>query len=92
MLAPSTDEYAQVLKRFDETMTPQMFRQIIRVELIWNKLWYRQYQIHYEEFRKRLGENTEKWLFHGCSDESSKSIIKRYFDRSYAGAHGKREL
>ena len=91
LIASFTNDYAAVLGRFTETMAPQMFGQIIRIELIWNKMWYEQYQIHYEEFRKRLGKNTEKWLFHGCSEESANSIIKGYFNRSYAGAHGERE-
>ena len=77
LLESSSDEYARVLKQFQETMKPPMFLQIVRIELIWNKLWYQQYRIHYDEFRGRLGKDTEKWLFHGCSEDAANSILKK---------------
>ena len=91
-LAPGSDEYAEIQRQFQSKMTAQLFSEIVRIELIWKKRWYQQYMIHYVEFSRRLGENTEQMLFHGCSEEAANSIINECFNRSCAGVHGRRSF
>ena len=87
-IPPSADEYTQVQQMFQSTMTAQDYKEILRIELIWNRRWYQQYMIHHKEFSLHLGENPQRMLFHGCSEKAANSIVEKYFNRSYAGEHG----
>lgn len=89
LLLKSSNEYNKVVQQFTTTMTNLEYSEIIRIELIWNERWYKQYQIHKADFLKRLKRDTEKCLFHGCNENSAKGIMTKGFDRSYAGKHGK---
>lgn len=89
VLSKFNNEYQTVVRQFTETMTKFEYSEIVRIELIWNIRWYKQYQIHKTDFLKRLKCDTEKCLFHGCSEESAKGIMTKGFDRSYAGKNGK---
>ncbi|CAF1660727.1 unnamed protein product, partial [Didymodactylos carnosus] len=62
--------------------------QIIHIERIQNKRWFKQYCAHKEEFNQRLGKETENWLFHGCSDQAAINIQQENFSRNHAGIHG----
>ncbi len=84
----SSDEYTMVMKEFMSTMTSNLYSKILRIEIVWNERWYKQYMIHKEEFSQRLKNDTEKHLFHGCSESAANSIMKECFNRSYAGVHG----
>ncbi|CAM4887078.1 unnamed protein product [Rotaria socialis] len=88
LLHPATKEYEDVVERFQLTMTSTFYKEIVRIEHIWNRRWYQQYRIHHGEFHKRLSNDTETWLFHGCSETAANNIIKECFNRSYAGIHG----
>ena len=91
-ILPSSDEYKTIVNEFRSTMTSTLFKQIVRVELVWNKRWYRQYMTHKDAFFQRLKKDTEKQLFHGCAESAANNIIQNCFDRSYAGQHGMYEL
>ncbi|CAF4161771.1 unnamed protein product, partial [Adineta steineri] len=67
------------------------YSRIIRIERVQNERWFRQYQIHKSEFYRRLQQDTEQRLFHGCAGGESavKSIVEYGFNRSLAGTkHG----
>ena len=83
-----SDDYNAVIKIFYKTMPSELCKKILRVENIVNKRWFEQYETHSKAFYQRLNKNTEKRLFHGCSEDAAKSIINGNFDRSYAGQHG----
>jgi hypothetical protein len=89
LLDSSSDEYTMVINEFWSTMKSKSCNEILRIELVWNERWYKQYMIHKADFSQRLQNNTEKYLFHGCSESAANSIIKECFNRSYAGIHGK---
>jgi poly [ADP-ribose] polymerase 10/14/15 len=63
-------------------------KQVVRVERIQNEQWYIQYIAHSKGFCRKLNKNTERRLYHGCSQEAANSIIKSCFNRSFAGIHG----
>ncbi|CAF0916237.1 unnamed protein product [Adineta steineri] len=88
LLDYSSNEYAMVVQSFCTTMTEGLCKEILRIELVWNNRWYKQYEIHRDEFNQRLKINTEQYLFHGCSQFAANNIIKECFNRSYAGQHG----
>ncbi|CAF1131909.1 unnamed protein product [Rotaria magnacalcarata] len=88
LVPPATIEYEDVVQRFQLTMSSILYKEIVRIEHIWNRRWYQQYRIHHGEFHKRLSNNTETWLFHGCSETAANNIINECFNRSYAGMHG----
>ena len=83
-----TDEYKQIIGRFHEQMADN-YSEILKLERIQNERWYMQYAAHKKEFKKRLGIDTEKRLYHGCPEYSTDPIIKDCFNRSFAGDHGK---
>ena len=83
----NTDEYKTIVQEFDKTMLGH-YKKINRIERIQNERWYKQYLVHRDDFKKRLNMNTEKFLYHGCSDMSAESIIEEYFNRSFAGKNG----
>jgi hypothetical protein len=87
-LDESSNEYTRVVNEFWSTMTSKYCSEILRIELVWNERWYKQYMIHKAEFSQRLQKDTEKYLFHGCSEIAANNIIKECFNRSYAGVHG----
>lgn len=82
-----TDEYKQIISKFDQQMTGN-YSEIVKLERIQNERWYMQYVAHKKDFKKRLGVDTEKRLYHGCPEHSVDSIIKDCFNRSYAGVNG----
>lgn len=86
---PMSQEYQSAIQLFNKTINGQC-KQILKLERIQNQRWYFQYHIDREFLRKRLGKNTEEYLFHGCSEKSIDGIIHSYFNRSFAGAHGMR--
>jgi len=88
LVPKSSTKYNRVVEKFNATMTKLQYSEIIRVELVWNERWYKQYQIHKAEFAQRLKTNTEQSLFHGCCENSANGIMEKGFDRSYAGRHG----
>ncbi|CAF3712657.1 unnamed protein product, partial [Adineta steineri] len=88
LLDYSSNEYAMVVQSFCTTMTEGLCKEMLRIELVWNNRWYKQYEIHRDEFNQRLKINTEQYLFHGCSQFAANNIIKECFNRSYAGQHG----
>lgn len=89
LLDQSSSEFNTVVREFTATMTRKLFKKIVCIELVWNECWYEQYQIHKKAFRHRLRSNTEQLLFHGCPEDSANNIMKKCFNRSYAGKNGK---
>lgn len=87
-LSSTDSQYREVTRQFWVTMTANLCKEIVAIELIRNDSWAKQYQILKEEFAQRLHHDTEKLLFHGCSESAANSIINTNFDRSYAGQHG----
>ena len=87
-LDPSSNDYKMVLREFMSTMTSSHYSRILRIELIWNERWYKQYRIHKAEFYQRLKQDTERFLFHGCPEDAANKIIKECFNRSCAGVNG----
>ncbi|CAF4066586.1 unnamed protein product, partial [Rotaria sp. Silwood1] len=86
ILATTTDEYTSIASNFDLKMKGN-YRQIVKIERIQNKRWYMQYLAHKEEFKKRLQNNTERILYHGCPEQAAHSIIEDCFNRSFAGVN-----
>ncbi|UJR11706.1 hypothetical protein I4U23_015887 [Adineta vaga] len=82
-----TDEYRQIIGKFHEQME-EYYTEIVQLERIQNERWYMQYIAHKKEFKKRLGIDTEKRLYHGCPEEPADAIIRDCFNRSYAGVNG----
>ncbi|CAF3972280.1 unnamed protein product [Rotaria sp. Silwood2] len=64
------------------------YTKIIKIERIQNERWLMQYLAHSRGFKRRLNIDTEKRLYHGCSEEAANSIIEDCFNRSFAGANG----
>jgi hypothetical protein len=88
-LDESSNQYTKVINEFWSTMKPKYCSEILRIELVWNERWYKQYLIHKDEFSQRLQSDTERYLFHGCSESAANSIINGCFNRSYADEHSK---
>ena len=82
-----TDEYKSISNNFHTAMKGQ-YKEIIKLERIQNERWYMQYMAHSKDFKKRLNEDTEKRLYHGCPEQAADSIIKDCFNRSFAGVNG----
>ncbi|CAF3433373.1 unnamed protein product [Rotaria socialis] len=83
----NTVEYNTIINEFNKTMFGQYTR-INRIERIQNERWHKQYMLHRADFKKSLKMNTEKFLYHGCPDVATSSIIQDYFNRSFAGKNG----
>jgi hypothetical protein len=83
----NADEYKSIVNNFDKMMKGK-YKQIIKLERIQNERWYMQYMVHSKDFQKRLNEDTEKRLYHGCPEEAANSIIHDCFNRSFAGVNG----
>ncbi|CAF0939565.1 unnamed protein product [Rotaria sordida] len=82
ILDPETEEYKFVANNFHQTLP---LNQIVQIERIQNRRWYRQYDAHKEDFIERYGKSTERWLFHGCRESrSAEAIIHDCFNRSHA--------
>jgi hypothetical protein len=88
-----SDEGQLILLDFHRTIINYGYQpRIIRIERLQNERWFHQYQIHKREFDRRLQQDTEQRLYHGCADGEAavKSIIEHGFNRSLAGTqHGK---
>ncbi|CAF0820337.1 unnamed protein product [Adineta ricciae] len=89
VISEHTDEYQAVLTQFDEQMR-YFYTQIIQIERIENKRWYLQYLAHKDEFKRRLGKDTERILYHGCDEQAANNIVAKGFSRNFAGQHGAR--
>ncbi|CAF0740012.1 unnamed protein product [Adineta steineri] len=77
-----TEEYRFVADNFYKTLSSY---QIIKIERIQNRRWYRQYEAHKDDFIERYGNSTEQWLLHGCrQSDSAEAIILDCFNRSHA--------
>jgi hypothetical protein len=87
-ISRNTLEYNTIVAEFNKTMSG-CYHRINGIERIQNERWHKQYVVHRDDFKKRLGMNTEKFLYHGCSDVAAESIIGEYFNRSFAGKNGK---
>ncbi|CAF0814856.1 unnamed protein product [Rotaria sordida] len=81
ILQPNTEEYKFVADNFHKTLPSN---QIVQIERIQNRRWYRQYDAHKDDFIERYGTSTEQWLFHGCKSQSVDAIISDCFNRSHA--------
>ncbi|CAF0819065.1 unnamed protein product [Rotaria sordida] len=87
ILSKNTDEYKSISNNFDQAMK-EKYTKIIKIERIQNERWFMQYIAHWTDFKKRLNKDTEKRLYHGCSEEAANSIIEDCFNRSFAGVNG----
>ncbi|CAF1261926.1 unnamed protein product [Adineta ricciae] len=87
IVPPNSQEYKSIINDFLPPMTPYC-KEIIRLERIQNERWYMQYLAHARDFQKRLNENTEKRLYHGCPEVAADAIIEDCFNRSFAGVNG----
>jgi O-acetyl-ADP-ribose deacetylase (regulator of RNase III) len=87
IVSKNTDEYNSVINKFHEAMKGQ-YTEIIKLERIQNERWRMQYIAHWKDFKKRLNEDTEKRLYHGCPESAANSIIEDCFNRSFAGVNG----
>lgn len=87
-LSSTGNEYKSIVSKFDQVMNEKC-TEIIRIERIQNERWYTQYIAHRKDFRKRLNIDTERRLYHGCSEKAANSIIEEGFNRSFAGVNGK---
>ena len=65
------------------------YSMIIKMERIQNERAYIQYMAHKRDFHRRLGQETEKQLYHGCPENAADAIIDDCFNRSFAGVNGK---
>jgi hypothetical protein len=81
-------EYKEIIALFNKTMANK-YIDIVHLHRIRNKQWYMLYNTYTQSSQKK---NTERRLFHGCSEESSQSIMKTFFNRIYAGTHGQSVL
>ena len=87
ILDVSSDEYKEVLGKFQPTMMGS-YSKIIRIERIQNERCYLQFKIHRQGLREELKNDTEKVLFHGCPEQACRLIIKHGFNRNFAGVNG----
>jgi hypothetical protein len=87
IVSKNTDEYNSIIRKFDEQMKGY-YTEIVKLERIQNERWYMQYIAHRKDFKKRLGMDTEKRLYHGCPEIPADSIINDCFNRSFAGVNG----
>ena len=87
MVLKGSLEYKSTLARFEESMIGISIK-VLQLERVQNERWYKQYEVHREDFRKRLNVDTEQRLFHGCAAESANAIIEDNFNRSFAGKNG----
>jgi hypothetical protein len=83
----NTTEYNSIINKFDSTMKKN-YTEIIKLERIQNERWYMQYMAHWKGLKKRLNEDTEKRLYHGCPESATDLIIQDCFNRSFAGVNG----
>ncbi|CAF0857782.1 unnamed protein product [Adineta steineri] len=81
ILEPTSEEYKFVANNFHRTLPSN---EIVQIERIQNRRWYRQYDAHRDDFIERYGKSTEQWLFHGCKSQSIDAIINDCFNRSHA--------
>ena len=97
-LQPSDQEYQEVHKAFTTTMPPAgpsggnvVWTNVLKIQRIQNPALYAQFA-----GRKKIMEKenpriqNEKQLFHGCKGEVIQNIYYQGFNRSFAGANGKR--
>ncbi|CAF1454869.1 unnamed protein product, partial [Rotaria sordida] len=86
-VSKNSNEYKSIVIDFNKSMKKN-YQEIIKIERIQNERWYMQYLAHARDFQKRLNENTEKSLYHGCPEDAASSIIQDCFNRSFAGVNG----
>ena len=76
-----------IINKFDQAMKGK-YKEIVKLEHIQNERQFMQYLAHSKDFKKRLGNNTEERLYHGCPDTAANSIIQDCFNRSIVGVNG----
>ncbi|CAF0859878.1 unnamed protein product [Rotaria sordida] len=65
------------------------FMQIIRIDQVENEKWLKEYLEQKKLIDVRLGhDNSEQYLFHGCSRSAAENIIQHGFDHKLIGMHG----
>lgn len=86
-VSANSPEYASIYTDFHATMQGR-YKGIVRIERIQNQHWYLQYMTHCDAFKKKLGADTEKRLYHGCGEDAANQIIQSWFNRAFAGRNG----
>ncbi|UJR24483.1 hypothetical protein I4U23_005858 [Adineta vaga] len=87
VLKKESDEYNLINTKFTMAMKGH-YKRIIKIERVQNEQWYRQYVTFKKDFKKRLDEDTERKLYHGCTQVSADLIIGSFFNRTFAGING----
>ncbi|CAF1149153.1 unnamed protein product [Adineta steineri] len=88
LLVPkNTEEFKSIAINFDTAMKGN-YTEIVKIERIQNERWYMQYLAHCKDFKKRLSQDTENRLYHGCPQVAANSIMDDCFNRSFAGVNG----
>lgn len=83
----NSTEYNKVTCRFIERISHKC-TQVVKLERVQNRRWYKQYRAHAEDFQRRLKENTERILYHGCSGDLTQKIAEEGLLRNFAGKNG----
>jgi hypothetical protein len=83
----NTEEYKSTVADFEKQLKGN-YTEIIKLERIQNERWYMQYTAHCKDFKKRLNDDTERRLYHGCPEQAASSIMEDCFNRSFAGVNG----
>ncbi|UJR14781.1 hypothetical protein I4U23_001769 [Adineta vaga] len=86
-LSSTSSEYQNILSQFHITMLGK-YSQIFKIERIQNERWFKQYDAHREDFKRRYEKLDERQLFHGCTGTATSQIIENCFNRSFAGVNG----
>lgn len=84
-LDTNSPEYGDVSKKFYTTTEGAT---IIRIERVQNPYRYRSYMLRKQKMDKDNGSTNERQLFHGTSKDTTKSINKHGYNRSFCGKNG----
>jgi hypothetical protein len=87
LVSNKSDEFKTIANQLYQSIKGKI-KFIVKIERIQNERWYFQYLAHKKDFFKRLNQNTEKRLYHGCPHNAANSIIEDCFNRSFAGVNG----
>ncbi|CAF3351406.1 unnamed protein product [Rotaria sp. Silwood1] len=81
-------EYSSIIERITREFE-NSFMQIIRIDKVENATWLVQYLEQKKLIDARLGhDQSEQYLFHGCSCSAAEKIIQHGFDHKLIGMHG----
>ncbi|CAF0866700.1 unnamed protein product [Rotaria sordida] len=87
VLKPHT-KYSPITERITRDFK-NSFMQIIRIDQVENETWLKEYLEQKKLIDVRLGhDNSEQYLFHGCSRSAAENIIQHGFDHKLIGMHG----